>query len=94
MPTIQQIIDGLNCFTTNQHKCIDCPFNPHPGMKWVYGCIKGQGDIVKAAQGILRKHREVMWDDQRVTSSLDRATLRGDGHVRDGDAGGEQEGRR
>lgn len=59
MPDIQQIVDALNCFTTFHHKCQGCPFNPHPGMMWPYGCIKGQGDIVKAAQDALRRLQEV-----------------------------------
>lgn len=59
MPDLQQIIDGLNCFTTHQHKCLECPFNPHPGLDWPYGCIKGQGDIVEAARKALRNYQEV-----------------------------------
>lgn len=55
MQNIRQIIDGLDCFTTKQHKCAGCPFNPsddklreHP-----YGCLRGQNEIVKAAQEAL-----------------------------------------
>ena len=59
MPGLQKIIDGLACLTTHQHPCRDCPWNPHPGMDWVYGCIKGQGDIVEAAQEALREYQEV-----------------------------------
>ena len=66
MPEIQQIIDGLGCFTTNQHKCLDCPFNPHPGLTWVYGCIKGQSDIVDAAREALRKYQEVIGNGKEV----------------------------
>ena len=58
MSEVQKIIDGLNCFTTNQHPCVVCPFNPHPGMKWPYGCIRGQSDIVKEAQEALRRLQE------------------------------------
>lgn len=57
MPEIQQIVDGLNCFTTKQHKCIGCPF--HPGADksrdFPYGCIRGQNEIVRAAQEALGK---------------------------------------
>lgn len=52
--TLEEIIEGLNCFKTCQHKCLDCPFNPHPGMPWPYGCIKGQNDIATEAQERLR----------------------------------------
>lgn len=58
MSEVQQIIDGLGCFTTHKHPCQDCPFNPRPGTVWVYGCIKGQSDIVVAAQEALRKYQE------------------------------------
>lgn len=44
--TIDQIFKGLDCLTSKQHRCADCPFNPHPGMEWPYGCAKGQNDIV------------------------------------------------
>ena len=50
MPTIQETIEGLECLVTNQHRCAGCPFNPRPGMEWVYGCGKGQKDIVDAAK--------------------------------------------
>ena len=60
MPDLQQIIEALECFTTNQHSCMKCPFNPHPGMEWIYGCIKGQNDIVEAAQKALNTYQEVM----------------------------------
>lgn len=66
MPTIQQVIDALGCFTINQHPCMTCPFNPHPGMKWVYGCIKGQSDIVDAAREALRKYQEVTGNGKEV----------------------------
>ena len=52
--TLEEIIEGLNCFKTCQHKCLDCPFNPRPGMLWPYGCIKGQIDIATEAQERLR----------------------------------------
>lgn len=60
MPEVQQIIEWLGCLTTQQHKCDGCPFNPHPGMNWVYGCMKGQNDMVEAARKALRKYQEVM----------------------------------
>lgn len=55
---LQQIIEGLNCFKTNQHPCAACPWNPHPGMAWPYGCIKGQIDVIEAAQEQLIKETE------------------------------------
>ena len=58
MSEVQQIIDSLRCFTTHMHPCQDCPFNPRPGMVWVYGCIKGQHDIVEAAQKALKEFQE------------------------------------
>ena len=42
---LQQIIEGLNCFKTNQHP-------------WPYGCIKGQIDVIEAAQEQLIKETE------------------------------------
>ena len=64
MPELQQIIDRLTCLTTKQHHCEGCPFNPHPGMMWVYGCIKGQGDIVEAAREALRKYKDVIMNGE------------------------------
>lgn len=91
MPTVKQIIDGLECFLTHQHECLGCLFNPCPGTKWVYGCIKGQNDIVKAAQETLRKYEEVTDNDQRMASALDYSGFRDDRNVRDGNIGVEQE---
>jgi len=64
MAGVQQIIDWLDCMTTHQHKCLSCPFNPHPGIMWPYGCIRGQNDILDAAREILRKYQEVVSNDQ------------------------------
>jgi len=50
---LRRIIDGLGCFTTRQHPCRECAFNPAPGMSWPYGCDKGQRDIVDAARRAL-----------------------------------------
>jgi len=50
---IQLIIEGLECLTTKQHKCVGCSFNPIPGRAWPYGCGKGQGVMVKAAKAHL-----------------------------------------
>lgn len=67
MPEIQQIVDGLNCFTTKQHKCIGCPF--HPGADksrdFPYGCIRGQNEIVRAAQVLITE----LWHDVESTKS-------------------------
>jgi len=68
---LQQIIEGLNCFKTNQHPCAACPWNPHPGMAWPYGCIKGQGDIIDAAREALRKYREVTDHGEGVDGGRD-----------------------
>ena len=71
MPTIQQVIDGLECFKTNQHRCKDCQWNPHPGMPWPYGCIKGQRDIIDAAQEALREEER---RGKRERDSVSRET--------------------
>lgn len=55
---LQRLIDGLECFKTKNHPCRGCWFNPHPGMDWPYGCIRGQYDIVEAAQAALRSYLE------------------------------------
>lgn len=52
---VRQIIEGLECLVTKQHKCEGCPFNPHPGMDWPYGCGKGQAVMVKAARKALER---------------------------------------
>ena len=52
---VRQIIEGLECLVTKQHKCEGCPFNPHPGMDWPYGCGRGQGDAVRAAKEALER---------------------------------------
>ena len=49
MRSVDEVVGGLGCLTAIQHECIGCPYNPHPGMKWLYGCIKGQNDIVQDA---------------------------------------------
>lgn len=58
--TIPEIVEGLNCFTTKQHKCERCPYNPKPGQEWAYGCMRGQGEIVAEAQESLKQYAEVM----------------------------------
>jgi len=60
MPTIKELIDALPCLTSYQHKCLGCAFNPHPGMEWVYGCRKGQNDMIAAAREALRRYQEMM----------------------------------
>ena len=65
MPGVQQIIEWLGCLTTHQHRCRGCPFNPYPGREWIYGCIKGQADIVEAARDALRKYQEASDDGKR-----------------------------
>lgn len=51
---LRQIIEALNCFKTKHPKCEKCPFNPRPGQMWPYGCTRGQGEAVEAAQEALR----------------------------------------
>ena len=54
MHTIDEVITGLECFTTRQHKCRNCPCNPHPGAIWIYGCIEGQTMLVEEAKKAIR----------------------------------------
>jgi hypothetical protein len=35
-------------------------------MEWVYGCIKGQSDIVEAAREALRMYQEVTENGKEV----------------------------
>ena len=56
MHTAEEISEGLGCLVTYQHtNCLTCPFNPHPGREWVYGCAKGQRDIVEEARKLLER---------------------------------------
>lgn len=49
--TTENIEEWLSCLVSNQHtKCPSCPFNPVPGVLWIYGCGKGQEDLVKAVR--------------------------------------------
>ena len=59
MHSTEEIVKGLGCLTTKQHHCEGCPFNPHPGREWVYGCMKGQADIVAEAREILREYEHM-----------------------------------
>jgi hypothetical protein len=60
MPDVQQIIDSLGCFTTKNHPCVGCAYNPHPGMAWPYGCIAGQRRLIEDAKTELAKqNREI-----------------------------------
>lgn len=60
MSEVQQIIDGLGCFITHQHKCTGCSYNPRPGMMWPYGCIAGQHRLIEDAKAELAKqNREI-----------------------------------
>ena len=55
MHSTSEILKGLDCLADVQHKCQECPFNPHPGMDWPYGCIKGQSEIVREAKETIVK---------------------------------------
>lgn len=59
MHSPEEISEGLGCLTTHKHPCDGCPFNPTPGRAWVYGCIKGQHDIVAEAQTLLRDYERM-----------------------------------
>ena len=54
---VQSIIDALQCFKTNQHKCLQCDYNPHAGMPWPYGCIAGQYNIIDDAIALLKAQK-------------------------------------
>lgn len=53
-PDAEQVIEALPCLASTQRNCIGCGYNPRPGMKWPYGCIKGQSDIVEDAITLLK----------------------------------------
>ena len=55
MPDPERVIAALPCLAAVLHDCLKCPYNPHPGMNWPYGCIKGQGDIVQDAIELIRQ---------------------------------------
>ena len=71
----QQIIDGLNCFKSHQHKCADCSWNPHPGTAWPYGCIKGQIDIAEAAQELLMGKKSAIENTEEGADLISRSEL-------------------
>jgi len=75
MPEIQQIIEGLNCFKSHQHKCAECPWNPRPGMLYPYGCIKGQIDIAEAAQELLREKSCAVGSEAKCSDAISRSAL-------------------
>ena len=54
---VQSIIGALQCFKTNQHKCLQCDYNPHAGMPWPYGCIAGQYNIIDDAIALLKSQK-------------------------------------
>ena len=55
MPTaIKVLIKSLDCLTTKVHHCEGCIFNPHKGMEWPYGCDRGQIEMVRLVQTMLR----------------------------------------
>lgn len=56
MCEINEVVDGLHCLVSVHHNCIGCKYNPHPGLKWPYGCIKGQNDIVEDAIRLIKDH--------------------------------------
>ena len=56
MRPVREIIAAMACFTTKQKPCESCAFNPRPGVKWAYGCGRGERDIVIAAREVLRDY--------------------------------------
>lgn len=60
MADVNEVIEWLGCLATNQHKCEGCPYNPHPGMGWIYGCMAGQGKIVDDARKLLKEQAELI----------------------------------
>ena len=82
---IRQIIEGLECLVTKQHKCEGCPFNPHPGMDWPYGCGRGQGDAVKAAKRTILKHWEELGKPDCKAANHDAGGCLGYGHSENDD---------
>lgn len=60
MADVNEVIAWLGCLMTKQHKCAGCPYNPHPGMDWVYGCMAGQGKIVEDARKLLTHQAETV----------------------------------
>lgn len=55
MPEPERVIAALPCLASVLHDCLNCSYNPHPGMPWPYGCHKGQGDIVQEAITLLQR---------------------------------------
>lgn len=78
MHSAQEIIAGLDCLTTYQHRCNGCPFNPVPGRVWVYGCIKGQRDAVEEATAIIL---EVSEKDGSIQGSCARSKPEAEGRT-------------
>lgn len=54
---VQSIIEALECFQTNQHRCLKCDYNPHVGMPWPYGCIAGQQNIIEDTIALLKAQK-------------------------------------
>lgn len=50
---IEDVVKSLECFTTYNKPCAKCKFNPDPGRNWPNGCVKGQMDVIEAAQKTL-----------------------------------------
>lgn len=57
MPDYKTTIEGLrrllDDLTAHKCDCDACPYNPHIGLKWPYGCIAGQARIIEDAIKLL-----------------------------------------
>lgn len=73
MADVNEVIEWLGCLATNQHKCEGCPYNPHPGMGWIYGCMAGQGKIVDDARKLLKEQAEFIISLEGTIAKLTNA---------------------
>ena len=73
MADVNEIVKWLGCLSTNQHKCAGCPYNPHPGMDWVYGCMAGQGRLVDDAKTTLMEQADTITSLQGTIVKLTAA---------------------
>lgn len=51
----------LTCFTSygDLELCKDCPYNPHPGKIWEFGCAHGQDRMTEDAIKFLKEQEAV-----------------------------------
>ena len=53
MATIKDLILATMCIGNTQRPCDGCVFNPVPGIRWSYGCVKGETDMAAAIREAL-----------------------------------------